>query len=253
MSSLIITTIILMLMLIGTLIGLWLRKYVPTNQAQHEALDITRTAAGLLATLVALIIGLLVSSAKITFDSTNASITQQGAKIITLDRTLARYGPEAKSIRLHLRQSLAAIIDILWPSDGGKKADLEKMEAENGMEEVHDKIRELVPQNDSQQYLKTQALLHSSEILNLRWMIIEQSQSSLPDMLLKVLGIWLGAFFLSLGLLSPRNFISLAILVFCAVSMAGSLFLILELNRPLDGVNQISSTPLMKAMSLIGK
>jgi hypothetical protein len=215
-------------------------------------LDITRTAAGLLATLVALIIGLLVSSAKITFDSTNASITQQGAKIITLDRTLTRYGPEAKHIRIHLRESLAAIMDILWPKDG-KTADMEKMEAENGMEEVHDKIRELVPQNDSQQYLKTQALLHSSEIVNLRWMIIEQSQSSLPAMLLKVLGIWLAAFFFSLGLLSPRNLISLSILVFCAVSMAGSLFLILELNRPLDGVNQISSTPLMKAMLLIEK
>ncbi len=240
-------------MLFGMFLGIWLRRFLPNHHEHDETRDITKTAAGLLATLVALVVGLLVSSAKITFDSTNTSITQQGAKIIALDRTLSRYGSEAKDIREKLRQTVSATIENLWPSDGTKKADLAKIETETGMEDVHDKIRELAPRNESQQYLKAQALQQSTDLLNIRWVIIEQSQMSLPSMLLKVLGFWLAAFFTTLGLLAPRNVISLTTLLFCAISMAGSLFLILELNRPLDGVDQVSSAPLLKALSLIEK
>ena len=108
------------------------------------------TAAGMMATLVALIIGLLVTSAKDTYDVTNASITQGGAKIITLDYYLSRYGSEAKEVRELLPQSVASAIQRIWPSESTHGADLAKMEAASDMANVYNKIRELSPKNESQ-------------------------------------------------------------------------------------------------------
>lgn len=253
MSSYVISFIVLLCMLAGTAGGVYLRYYLPASHFHEDTKDITKTAAGMLATLVALIIGLLVSSSKGAFDTTSTNITEGGAKIISLDRVLSRYGPAAKEIRTMLRESVVAGIENIWPTDGSRKANLDRIETANGMEEVHDKIRDLTPRSDAEQYLKAQALQLSADILHTRWIIIEQSHNPLPATLLVVLGFWLTAFFASLGLLAPRNFTAYTALFICALSMAGSLFLVLELNRPLEGIIKVTSAPMHKALSLIGK
>jgi len=252
-STYFISFLVLVCMLGGMALGMYLRRYLPDQHFHEETKDITKTSAGMLATLVALIIGLLVSSSKSAFDSTSTSITEGGAKTIRLDRVLARYGPEAKPIREKLRQSVVEGIEHIWPSDGSRKVELQRVEAGTLLDEVHDMIRELKPHNEGEQYLKTQALELSSNLLQTRWMIIEQSQNPLPAMLLIVLGFWLTTFFASLGLLAPRNLTAFTALFVCALSMAGSLFLILELNRPLEGVIKVSGAPMYKALSLISK
>jgi hypothetical protein len=252
-SSLGIAFITLACMLGGMLLGVLLRKFLPEHHTQDDSKDVMKTAAGMIATLVALIIGLLVSSAKSSFDTASASITQGGAKIITLDHLLARYGPEAKSIRELLRRSVAAGVERVWPSDHARKADLAGVEGATGMEDVYDKIRDLAPQNDAQQYLKSQALQMSADLMQSRWMVLEQSQNALPTAFLVVLVFWLAVLFASLGLLSPRNLTAITALFTCAVSMSGAIFLIMELNRPLEGSIKVSSAPLHKALSIIGK
>lgn len=253
MSTYFISFLVLACMLAGMAVGFYLRNYLPAQHFHEDTKDITKTAAGMLATLVALIIGLLVSSSKSAFDSTSTSITESGAKMIRLDKVLARYGQEAKVIREKLRQAVAEGLEYIWPSEGSRRADLHQVETATGMDEVHDRIRELAPHNEAEQYLKTQALQLSSDLLQTRWMIIEQSQNPLPAMLLVVLAFWLAAFFASLGLLSPRNITAFTALFVCSLSMAGALFLILELNRPLEGLIKVSSAPIHKALSLIGK
>lgn len=108
MSSLVIAFIILACMLGGMLLGLRLRHVLPEHHTRDDSKDIVKTTAGRMATLVALIIGLLVSSAKSSFDATNASLTQGGAKIITLDHFLSRYGSEAKRFTLAFSQAVSA-------------------------------------------------------------------------------------------------------------------------------------------------
>jgi Protein of unknown function (DUF4239) len=245
--------IILAFMLTGMLLGLVLRNRLPEHHTRDDSRDVMKTAAGMMATLVALIIGLLVSSAKNSFDTANASITQGGAKVITLDRILSRYGPEAEGARDHLRRSVVSGVERIWPADNARRADLAGVEQSTGMEDVYDKIRELSPHNDSQQYLKAQALQLGVDLMQSRWMLIEQSQNSLPTVFLVVLVFWLAVLFVSFGLLAPRNATAISALFICALSMSGAIFLILELNRPLEGTIKVSSGPLQKAISLIGK
>lgn len=253
MSSLVTAFITLACMLSGILIGLRLRFVLPDHHTKDESKDIVKTGAGMMATLVALIIGLLVSSAKSSFDVANTSITQGGAKIITLNHFLSRYGPEAKGVQEHLRRAVASGVERVWPNDGTKHADLAKLEAATGMEDVYDKIRELSPQNDSQQYLRSQALQLSADLMQSRWMLIEQSQNNVPMVFLIVLTFWLTVLFANFGLLAPRNLTAILALFICAISMSGAVFLILELNHPLEGVIKVSSAPLLKALSVIGK
>lgn len=253
MSSLVIAFIILACMLGGMLLGLRLRQVLPEHHTRDDSKDIVKTAAGMMATLVALIIGLLVSSAKNSFDVTNTGMTQGAARIITLDHFLSRYGPEAKGVREHLRRVVAAGIELIWPSNTTKRADLTGLEAGTGMEDICDEIRDLAPQNESQQYLKSQALQLGADLMQSRWLVIEQSQNDLPAIFLVVLTFWLTVLFATFGLSAPRNLTAISALAICAVSMAGAVFLILELNHPLEGTIKVSSAPLLKALSVIGK
>jgi ethanolamine transporter EutH len=109
--------IIFAFMLSGILLGSCLRYVLPEHHTQADSKDILMTASGMMATLVALIIGLLVSSANNSFDITNAGITQEGAKVITLDYYLSRYGSEAKGEWKLLRQALVSGIERIWPNE----------------------------------------------------------------------------------------------------------------------------------------
>ena len=253
MSAQLIAFIIFALMLSGMALGSYLRLVLPDEHTQADSKDILMTSAATMGTLIALIIGLLVTSAKSTYDETNSSITQGGAKIITLDYYLSQYGPEAKELRVLLRQSTAAAIERIWPDEGVQGAVWAKMAAADETADLYNKIRELSPRNDGQKYLQTQALQIAADMMQTRWMLIEQSQIDLPRMFLSVLSFWLIVLFVQFGLLAPRNRTALSAVFICALSMAGAIFLILELNHPLEGRIKISSAPMQKALSLIGK
>ena len=253
MPALLIAFIIFAFMLGGILLGSTLRVILPDDHTQADSKDILMTSAGMMATLIALIIGLLVTSAKGTYDVTTLNITQTGAKIITLDYYLSRYGPEAKEVRKLLPQAIASGIDRVWPNESNHGADLAKMESETEMADVYDKIRELSPKNDSHKYLQAQALKLIDDIMQSRWMVIEQSQTNLPRAFLMVLTFWLTVLFAQFGLLAPRNWTAMSALFICAISMFGAIFLILELNQPLEGIIKVSSAPLHNALLLIGK
>ena len=254
MSALLTAFIIFAFMLSGIVLGSYLRFVLPDHHTQADSKDILMTSAGMMATLVALIIGLLVSSAKGSYDVTTASITQGGAKIITLDYYLSRYGSEAKEVRALLPQAVASAIERIWPDESTHLgANLEKMEAATEMAEVYNKIRELSPQNNSQKYLQSQALQIGADMMQSRWMLIEQSQTNLPRIFLVVLTFWLTVLFALFGLLAPRNVTAKSALFVCALSMSGAIFLILELNHPLEGTIKVSSAPLHKALALLEK
>src|SRR5437868_15334662 len=101
----------------AALLGLVLQRLLPEHHLRDTSKDTVKVVAGMIATLAALVLGLLVGSAKSSFDATNTAITQGGAKIILLDRVLAAYGPETKDVREQLRRAVAAGIEMFWPED----------------------------------------------------------------------------------------------------------------------------------------
>jgi hypothetical protein len=253
LSTVVVSLVILACMLAGMLLGLVIRRALPDHHTRDESRDMVKTAAGMMATLVALIIGLLVSSAKSSFDTANSAVTQGGAKVITLDHLLAHYGAPANDARDELKEVVASGIERIWPSGQRRTVDLAGMEAAVGMDGVFEKIRALNPTTPSQEYLKSQALSVSGDLMQSRRMFIEQSESELPMIFLVVLTFWLSVLFLCFGMLSPVNGTALSAMLVCTISMAAAIFIILELNHPLEGTIKVSSAPMEKALSLIGK
>jgi hypothetical protein len=238
----------------GVLLGSYLRMILPDEHTQADSRDIlTITSTGMMATLIALIIGLLVTSAKSNFDDTSSSITQGGAKIITLDYYLSHYGPESKEARELVRQATVGGIEHVWPTHSRQGVDLAEMELSTNMADVYTRLIALTPKNDTQKYLQTQALQIGADLMQSRWMLIEQSQVELPSIFLVILNFWLTVLFVQFGLLAPRNWTAKTALFVCALSVSGAIYLILELNNPLEGSIKVSSAPLHKALSLIGE
>jgi hypothetical protein len=254
MSSITIGVIAFVCVMGGTIVGLLLRKTLPQHHLTGDSKDAVKMGSGLIATLTALVLGLLVSSAKTSFDEMNSAITQSSAKLIMLDRVLAHYGAETQPIRQTLRQSVIAGIDMIWPEHKNNADGIALFEnAPPTMELVADKLRALMPQNDSQRAFQAEAIQFCKEILQTRWLVIEQSQLSLPVTFLVVLLFWLTILFASIGLLAPSNKTVIAVLVVCAMSVAGAIFLIEEMNKPLSGMVKVSSAPLIKAVENMGK
>jgi hypothetical protein len=252
MASLLTALITLACLCAGTILGSLIRSRLPDHHLRDDSKEVIKMASGMIATLVALVIGLLVSSSKSSYDQASSGVTQIGAKIIVLDRALGRYGPETKAIRERMREGIAASIERLWPTGRGLKPSLAAVE-QTSMDGVQDMIVELAPRDEARRALRSYSLQTCSELVHSRWLMIEQAQTALPAVFLGMLIFWLTVLFASLGLLAPRNVTTWCCLFVCAVSMAGAIYLILEMNRPLEGAVQISPAPLQKALTVIGK
>jgi hypothetical protein len=183
----------------------------------------------------------------------NTGVVQSSAKIIFLDRTLARYGAEAKPAREQMKRSIAAGIETVWPTDSTGVPALTAFERANGMELVQDRLRELTPQSDAQRQILAQAQQIVGDLTQTRWLLLEEAQTELPRALLLILVFWLALLFVSFGLFAPPHPTALTVLGVGACAVSAAIFLVLELNRPLDGMIKISSTPLLSALQHLGQ
>jgi len=237
----------------GALAGFGLQRVLPKHHLSKEAQDMIKLAVGVIATSTALVLGLLVSSSKGQFDAMGSRLVQFGANVIILDNTLAEYGPEAKSAREQLRRSLETTLQQVWPEERTGRSTLAVIERGVTIDAVRAKLRELKPGTDEQRALLAQAQQIVSDISRSRWVLIEEAQRGLPPILLGVLVFWLALLFVSFGLFAPRNVTVTLALFVSACSMAAAIFLVLEMNSPLDGLMKISSAPLRKALEFIGQ
>jgi hypothetical protein len=237
----------------GALLGMALARRLPPSHLSEDSKDAIKAGAGMVSLMAALVLGLLVSSAKSHFDSADEAMTAGGAKVILLDRALASYGAESQAVRESLRRAVAAGIEMMWPDEPGAESGLDAFERADAMERMLEAIRALEPRTDAQRALQAQAQQLGNELLLSRWLQIEQAQTSLPAGLLEVLLFWLTMLYVSFGLLAPRNATVVVVMLVGAASLATAVFLILEMNDPMGGVVQVSSGPLRKAFEHLGR
>src|SRR5947199_4199996 len=237
----------------GALLGLLLQGLLPEHHLRDSSKDTVKVVAGPIATLSALVLGLLVGSAKSSFDATNTAITQNRAKIILWDTALAAYSLETKDVREQLRPAVAAGIEMFWPDEKNEGSGMTGFERANAMEMIQAKLRALTPTTDAQRQLLSQAEQIGNDMLQARWLLIEQAQSALPVPFLLVLLFWLSMLHLSFGLVAPRSATTITVLLISALSVSGANFSILEMNHPLQGMIKVSSAPMRKALEHLGQ
>ncbi len=250
MSPLAVSGIVFACVFGGALLGAFLRTVLPEHHLSSESRDTVKLGMGLIATMAALVLGLLIASAQSSFDTERSEFTQISANVILLDRVLAHYGPETKEARELLRRAVTRTLNQIWPEDSSHPRQLEPAA---GTEGLYDKIQELSPQTEAQRSLQSQALSLAMNLGQTRWLMFEQESRSIPMPFLVMLVFWITIIFVSFGLFAPTNATVIVTLFVCALSVSGAIFLILELQQPFGGVIQISSVPLRNALAHLGQ
>ena len=256
MSELAISLIVLACVFGSALLGIYLRSVLPEHHLGADAKDVVKLATGLVATMSALVLGLVVASAKNSFDATDAAVKNSAATILALDRLLARYGPETREIRDLLRAGATYRVNSIWPEEAdssSRPASLDDPEMTRALEDLEDRISRLAPRDHAQRSLQSRALAITDEMFKSRWLLLAGSGPSVPVAFLVALVFWLTVIFGAFGLMAPRNATVIAILLVSALSVAISIFLVLEMEHPFDGYIKVSSAPMRFMLSHLGQ
>ena len=246
MNPLALSSVIFVSTLGGIFLGTLLRRALPKHHLSKDSQDIVKLGAGLIATIAALVLGLLIAAAKSSFDTQNTQIKRITANIILLDNLLAQYGPETRPIREQMRSTIGPFADRLWREKEGSATG--RFEANAAGEKVYLEIQALSPQNDLQRSLQARAAQISTDLAQTRILLFVESDNLIPAPFLAILVFWLVIIFASFSLFSELNVTVFIFLSLFALSASCAIFLILELSQPFSGLMMISSAPLRNAL-----
>ena len=248
MNALLISLLVFAIVFGGALLGGVLRPLLSEKHLQPDSKDIVKMATGLIGTLAALVLGLLIASAKSSFDLKTNQVRQMTATIILLDEILAEYGPEATPLRTRLRQSIPPIADRIWREQAIPTGRPAHYESSTQALTFENELERLTPKNDAQRSLQSRAVAAFTEGAQTRLLLFAQAGRSIPTPFLIILVFWLSAIFVSFTLFGQTNPVVMTTLFVCALSFAGAIFLILELDNPFTGLMGISSATLRNAL-----
>jgi hypothetical protein len=241
MSALGVSLIVFVVTLVATALGIFFNRVLPEHHLTKESKEIIHLGIGVIVTLTALVLGLLIASAKQSFDTKSDEIRQGSIKIIQIDRALRDYGPEASGARELLRRWVARNAAAWSLESGPVTSDQEGGAVWTAFQST---LRALVPANEGQRGIIAKINDLDDDIAKTRWLLTEQSASSIQTPFLLVLILWLGIIFASFGLFAPRNGTVFAVILLSALSLSTAIYLILELDQPFDGAIRISDAPL---------
>jgi hypothetical protein len=234
----------------GAFLGMFMRKTLPGHHLSGDTKDVVRLGTGLIGTIAALVLGLLISSANTTYQTQSAEVEQLTANVVLLDRTLALYGPETNNIRAILRKGVGTLANRIWHEDGSSDARKVAPFVESTSAEVlYQEILKLAPQNESQRLLQTRAIETLTDMGKARLLLFAKAGVSIPMPFLVVLVFWLTIIFMSFSLFADVNATTITALCIFALSASASLFLILELSQPFTGLMMIPSDSLRNALT----
>jgi Protein of unknown function (DUF4239) len=253
MSSLGIFCVVFACIFAAALVAMFVKRVLPENHLSADSKDVVKLGMGLIATLAALVLGLLIATAKGSYDTQGSAVKEYAANVILLDRILRQYGPETKEARELLRAASQATLARLWPDGGTGSANLAPDATKTPLESLYESVAQLEPKTDSQRGLKARALDVIVDQGRARIRMFAQQDSSLPLPFLVVLVFWLIILFAGYGLLAPPNATVIAVLLVCTLSVSGAIFLMLELATPFAGIMRVSSGPLRDAINLLGQ
>jgi len=249
-----ISILVLVVVLAGAWLGNLLRSQLPTHHLSAESVDVVKVGTGLMATLAALVIAFLVGTANTSLHTKSDEVQRLAANAIMLDRTLRQYGPEAGPARTLLRELLGAAVERVW-GKGSPNAVLINPAVvgptTSHIEKIQDLLMALAPANDTQRLLRERALQLGDQIMQIRWLLLEQTEGSIPVPFLVVLLFWLTGISCGLSLFAPRNGTVRTVIVIYAISVASAILLILEMDRPFGGLLKMSDVPMRTALQYL--
>ncbi len=253
LNPLFISAIVFAVLFGAALFGLRLRQRLPEHHLGTDTKDAVRIGMGSVATMAALVLGLLVASTKSAYDAEKAEVVQMAAKAIWLDRLLVNYGPEAAECRTLVKSALHSAVLRIWPDAQLQKHHQLLDPGQVWSRDLPLAIQKLTPRDDAQSNFKSQAASAAADLGQMRWLLLEQTESSISTPLLVIMVFWMALTYASIGLFAPPNVTAVTSQLLAALAVAGALFLILELDSPFSGLVRIFSDPMINALQEISK
>jgi hypothetical protein len=246
----IIGVIVLAAILVGAFAGMKVREHLPEDHLTDETKHLVSVSMAVVATVSALVLGLLISNANTTFTRLGGDVTVSSAQILRLDHILRRYGPETEPARNMLLQYAEHKAGDLFPANSanvhlGNPVTYELLQ---GLEEA---LLSLKPANRRDEWWLGQAMTLAGKIGDTRWLLAQQIGQGTPKAFVALLVFWLTLLFASFGLFAPRNLTCAVTLTLCALAVAGAITMILELEQGFGGVVRISSEPMRHAVQIL--
>jgi hypothetical protein len=235
----------------GALIGMFIRRVLPKEYLSVGSSTTIKLAIGLVITMTGIVLGMLISSARNSYNVRYEQLVTTSADIIMLDRLLANYGPEAQDARSELRSVIQSSIERVWGDPSAVRAELKPSEEVEG---VYDKVLALSAKTPEQNVAKTEATSLAMEMMRTRWLILIGSQpDSMSTPLLVIVTSWLTAIFVSFGLFAPGNPAVLCTFFVSSIAVSTAIFLIVQMNNPFTGILKMPATPMRAAFAQLGK
>ena len=235
----------------GTLVGMLLRIKLPEPHLNDDTKHAVLLATGLVSTIAALVLGLLIASAKTSFDTQSSQIQQMTTDVILLDGLLARYGDDARPARVLLRRIAPSAVQI-WGGNAPALVTAAPYVTSGAAAAFYDSLEELSPRTDLQRSLHARAIRLATALAQTRLMVFVQGDTAVPMPFLAVLVLWLTIIFASFSLFARPNATVVTAQFICALSATTAIFLILELTQPFSGLITISTAPLGNALAPLG-
>jgi hypothetical protein len=249
MSALFVGLIVFACAFGGALLGIFLHRKLPVHHREADTKDVVKLVMGLIATIAALVLSLLIATAHSSYGTQESEVQALGVHIVQLDAILANYGPDAADARALHRQIVAAQLKRIWPDDGA--TNLRAPMSPAAGEDLMDRVANMPATTDAQRLAKSRALQLITQIGETRGLLYEQAGGSLSWPFFVILVFWVVMLFVGFGFLTRSNATVLVAFFVGALSVAGAIFLILEMNRPYSGLMQISSAPIRSALAAI--
>jgi hypothetical protein len=233
------------------LVASFVRDRLPADQLSKESQDIIRLGMGLVATMTALLLGMVTATTRIAYDGHDTALKTSAVNILTLDRHLARLGEKTRTTRELLRAAVEFRLAVTWPDEGPARG-FGAATSTPAIEDIQGQILAIDASTAAETFYKSEALKLSEEVMKTRWRLLAAG-TAIPRGFVGVVIFWLAMTFTSFGLYAPRNATVLAALFVAALSVALALFLIVELDGPFDGYIRISPAPLRFALENLGR
>jgi hypothetical protein len=110
-------------------------------------------------------------------------------------------------------------------------------------------IRQLNPPDQLHEKLAADCFDQFKDVVRARWSIIEEPYSSIAKPFLRMLVFWLMVIFACFGLRAPASPLVLIVIALSAISLSSTMFIILDMDMPYEGLFKISSQTMRTALS----
>ncbi|VVN01267.1 hypothetical protein PS645_03302 [Pseudomonas fluorescens] len=234
-------------LLTASLVMMHLYPKLSPRHRDEDTNMVVRLVANIFVVMTSLVFGLMINSAKNTFEAIDSNMHAYATSLIILDRSLRTYGPAAQNTRDHLVVYVGQAVEN--PYRGDQALLHQKSLAAQYLDDIGAALAAIKPADRYHETLLVDIRQQYHALIEQRWKIVEQSEGAIPGPLIGMLVAWMTLIYASFGYRAPRNPMVISMFTVSSLLIAASVYLVLDMDIPFHGPVQISDAPLRRALA----